>query len=141
MTKGCVCVNRKRIRSLVLMIICLCGLGACQQKKNTDILHLGLNAEIVEVDPENQLIYVVDYGENKVFGVKCGIDCKKLIADQEIIYVDYDTQDVSVIRFEDLTVGDKVVINAYGSQLNQIPEGIIEVEQIQLAAMQVEAAG
>lgn len=129
----------KRIIVLVLVMVCILTLSACNQKKNEDILHLGINAEIHEIDTDNQIVYVVDFGEEKVFGERCGIDCKQLIMNQEILYIDYDTEEVSFIQFADLAVGDKVVINAYESQLAGINDGVIEVEQIQLATQRLNA--
>ena len=127
----------KKLIALVLALAFVFALSACNKEENKDILHLGLNAEIVEIDATNQIVCVVDYGEDEVFGVKCLIDCKKLIADKEIIYVDNETGAVSLIRFSDLAVGDKVTINAYESQLSGISDGIIEVEQIQLATQRI----
>lgn len=129
----------KKIIDLVLVIVCVLTLSACNQKENKDILHLGINAEIVEIDTDNQIVYIVDFGEEKVFGARCGIDCKQLIMDQAILYVDYDTGEVSFIQFADLAVGDKVTINAYESQLASINDGMIEVEQIQLATQRLNA--
>lgn len=127
----------KKITALALIIICLYGLVACKQEENEDILHLGINAEIVDIDADSQIVYVADFGEDMVFGAKCAIDCNKLIAEQEILYVDYATEEVSPILFADLAVGDKVTINAYESQLNCIADGMIEVEQIQLATQRL----
>ena len=129
----------KRIIALALVIVCILALSACNQKENEDILHLGINAEIVEIDTDHQMVYVVDFGEEKVFGARCGIDCEQLIVDQEILYVDYDTEEVELIQFADLAVGDKVTINAYESQLSSITDGVIEVEQIQLATQRLNA--
>ena len=127
----------KRLITSLLALVCVFTLSACNQEENTDILHLGINAEIVEIDKVNQIVYVIDYGEDEVFGVKCPIDCKKLIADNEIFYVDNETEIVSLIQFSDLAVGDKVTINAYESQLSGISDGIIEVEQILLATQRL----
>ena len=129
----------KKIIALVLAIACILTISACNQKENEDILHLGINAEIVEIDTDNQIVYIVDFGEEKVFGARCSIDCKQLIIDQEILYVDYDTEEVSLIQFADLAIGDKVTINAYESQLASINDGVIEVEQIQLATQKLNA--
>ena len=129
----------KKIIALVLAIACILTISACNQKENEDILHLGINAEIVEIDTDNHIVYIVDFGEEKVFGARCGIDCKQLIIDQEILYVDYDTEEVSLIQFADLAIGDKVTINAYESQLASINDGVIEVEQIQLATQKLNA--
>ena len=121
--------------SIVVCIVCLFSLSACKQE---DVLHIGINAEIVDIDTDNQVVYVADYGEEKVFGMKCAIDCQKLIEDQEIIYVDYDTEKVSLIQFSDLVVGDKVTINVYESQLNSVSDDTFEVEQIQLATQRLD---
>ena len=127
----------KKFIALILAFAFVFALSACNKEENEDILHLGLNAEIVEIDATNQIVFVVDYGDEKVFGVKCPIDCKKLIADKEIIYVDNETKEVSLIQFSDLAVGDKVTINAYESQLNGISDGIIQVEQILLSTQRL----
>lgn len=124
----------KKIIASVLVIVCILNLSSCSQKENEDILYLGINAVIVEIDTDDQIVYVVDSGAEKVFGARCGIDCKQLIIDQEIVYVDCDTGEVSFIQFADLAVGDEVVINAYKSQLASMNDGVIEVKQIQLAA-------
>ena len=125
----------KKLIALAVTLVCLLALAACDKE---DVLHLGINAEVVEIDTEKQIVYVVDYGEEKVFGAKCAINCQNLIANQEIIYVDYDTEDVSLIQFADLAVGDKITVNAYKSQLDCIADGIIEVEQIQLATQRLD---
>lgn len=46
-------------------MVCILTLSACNQKENEDILYLGINAEIVEIDTDNQIVYVVDFGEKK----------------------------------------------------------------------------
>lgn len=61
-----------KLITVVLLLVCSLTLSACNREENEDILHLGINAEIVEIDTERQIVYVVDYGE-EVFGVKCGI--------------------------------------------------------------------
>ena len=43
----------KKIIALVLAIACILTISACNQKENEDILHLGINAEIVEIDTVN----------------------------------------------------------------------------------------
>ena len=64
------CKNKLMI--VVLLFVCGLTLSAYNPEENEEILHLGINAEIVEIDTERQIVYVVDYGE-EVFGVKCGI--------------------------------------------------------------------
>lgn len=131
----------KKLMTLLVMLACVFILSACHKEKNTDISHFGINAEIVEIDTVNQIVYVADDGEDGFFGVKSPIDCKKLIADENIIYVDYETEALSIIQFSDLAVGDKVIIEASESQLSGISDGIIEVEQIQLATQRLHIDG
>ena len=82
----------------VLMVVCILWLSGCG-KKEEDILHLGLNVKIVEIDSAEHIIYVSDMNENieKVFGEICAIDCSKAIERENIIYVNYeDANDVPV---------------------------------------------
>lgn len=126
----------KKILLSVLVLVCFLGLMGCSLKQDEDILHLGLNAEIVKIDPDNQIIYVADSSNEEVFGDMCAIDCKAAVANYEILYVDYDTEELFTIQFSDLNVGDKVIIGAYQSQLNQA-DGLIEVKQIQLSTQRL----
>lgn len=123
----------KKIVAVALLMLCVCGLAACRQDENEDALHNGINAEIVEIDADNQIVYVADIGTDTLFGKKCAVDCEKLIDNQKLIYVDYDTEEVMMISFSDLAIGDEVIIAAYEKQLDRIADGMIEVEQIQLA--------
>lgn len=129
----------KKLVVLALTLVCtLCPAG-CKQASSEDVFHLGLNAEIIEIDASNHIIYVSDIDESDVFGERCAIDCQKLITDQKIIYVDYNTLEVVLIEFSDLAVGDHVIINAYESQLNSIQDTreVEQVEQIQLGTQRL----
>ena len=105
---------------------------------------MGLNAKIVEIDLAEHIIYVSDTNENieKVFGEKCAIDCSKAIERENIIYVNYkDANDVQIISFEDLAVGDEVILNIYDSEIQNPKETVtvdaIVVEQIQLGTQRM----
>ena len=126
----------KKLLVLALALVCTLCMVGCKQENSEDVLYLGLNAEIIEIDTSNHIIYVSDIDESDVFGGRCAINCQKLMTNQEIIYVDYDTHEVAIIQFSDLAVGDQVIINAYESQLNSIQE-TIEVEQIQLGTQRI----
>ena len=56
----------KRVIAMALLFICLCGLIGCSQK-NDEVLHLGLNATIVEIDASNHILYVTDLGNDEIF--------------------------------------------------------------------------
>lgn len=125
------------------MVVCILWLSGCG-KKEEDILHMGLNAKIVEIDLVEYIIYVSDMNGDteKIFGKRCAIDCSKAIEGENIIYVNYeDANDVRIISFEDLTVGDEVILNIYDSELKNSKEAItadaIVVEQIQLGTQRM----
>ena len=126
----------KKVISILCTLVLAIGLAGCG-KDTEDVLHLGLNAEIVEIDTAKQIIYVTDTSKEGVFGEKCGINCYELIVPNNMIYVDYDTSEVSDIKFSDLQIGDAVIVNAYESQLKGVSDGIINVEQIQLATQRL----
>ena len=67
----------KRFAVWVLAMVCLLALIGCTKKD--EVLHLGLNAEILEIDANNQILYVRDSAKEGIFGGKCAIDCKELI--------------------------------------------------------------
>ena len=124
-------------------MVCILCMSSCG-KKEEDILHMGLNAKIVEIDLAGHIIYVSDMGGDteKIFGKRCAIDCSKAIEGENIIYVNYeDVNDVRIISFEDLTVGDEVILNIYDSELQNTKETItadaIVVEQIQLGTQRM----
>ena len=121
----------KRATALLLALLCACGLVGC--KKEPDVLHLGLNAEIIEIDGANQIFYVADPGSEDVFGERCGIDCTR----DSLMYVDYGTGELYFIQFEDFQVGDAVIIGAYDSQLAGLSDGTIPVKQIQLGTQRL----
>ena len=127
----------KKTAYIVFLLCFLLLFVGCGQK-NDDVLHLGLNATIIEIDASNHILYVADLGSSEVFGAKCAIDCKDLIEDEEIIYVDYETHELSIIQFSDLVVGDAVIINAYEKDLNTPEDSPLKVEQIQLATQRLD---
>ena len=128
----------KKFIALLLTLIYVLALVGCKKEEKDNILYCGLNAEIVEIDSTNKIVYVADLDADEVFGASCAIDCQKLIQNQKIIYVDYNTYDVSNIQFADLVVGDEIIINAYESQLNCVADAIITVEQIQLDTQRID---
>ena len=94
----------RRFLSIAFALLIMTSLTGCQ-KTDEDVLHLGLNAIIVEIDHENQLIYVSDTEHEDVFGGRAAIDCSKAIERDSIFYVDYDsdtTDNLSFIKLEDL---------------------------------------
>ena len=128
----------RRFLSIAFALLIMAALTGCQ-KTDEDVLHLGLNAIIVEIDHENQLIYVSDTEHEDVFGGRSAIDCSKAIDRDSIFYVDYDsdtTDNLSFIKLEDLMVGDMIVLGIYESELNGTDP--ILVEDIQLSTQRLD---
>lgn len=108
--------------------------GELQVVLQEERLHAGLNAEIVEIDAANQLIYVKDADENgvEIFGARCALDCSKAVENDVVIYVDFETAEVWSIHLDDLKIGDEVTLNLYDSEYNNARMGSAVIEQLQL---------
>ena len=128
----------RRFLSIAFALLIMTSLTGCQ-KTDEDVLHLGLNAIIVEIDHENQLIFVSDTEHEDVFGGRSAIDCSKVIERDSIFYVDYDsdtTDNLSFIKLEDLMVGDMIILDIYESELEGTDA--ILVEDIQLSTQRLD---
>lgn len=94
---------------------------------------MGLNAEVVEIDTENLILYVQDVDEQaEIFGQRCALDCKKASEKYRLIYVDYESEDVRDISFTEFRVGDSVIVSMYESQLEGAKDAAAQAEQVQL---------
>ena len=127
----------KRLFSILFVLLIVAGITGCKNTED-DVLHLGLNAIIVEIDHENQLIYVSDTEHEDVFGGRTAIGCSKAIERDSIFYVDYDsntTDNLRFIEFKELMVGDMIILGIYESELNGTDA--ILVEDIQLSTQRL----
>ena len=104
-------------------------------------LNLGLNAEIVEIDFNNQILYVKDIDtRDNVFGDRCAIDCSYAIKRDNLIYANYgDPNDVRTIEFDDFEVGDSIIIGMYDNEKEKAFNGSAIAEQIQLGTQRLSA--
>ena len=103
------------------------------------ILHLGLNAEIVDIDASNHILYVKDIDESAdVFGERCAINCNYAISRFNLLYANYnDANDVRTIGFSDFQVGDAIIIGLYDSEKENAFNGAVVAEQIQLGTQRL----
>lgn len=131
------------MRKLAAYILALCmatSIVGCEKpgsENRKDVLHLGLDAEILEIDADNRYIYVKGLdATNDYFGERCLIDCSRALDAYKVFYVEQaETESESVmqdISLNDLHVGDIIVLAAYENELNCPEDGAITVEQIQL---------
>lgn len=129
----------KKILAVVLALTCLLGLAGCT--KEEDVLHLGLNAEITEINADEYTLSVKDSadGSQSIFGEKTIIDCSKAVNEDNILYAKYDNEgDVRTIGFNDLMVGDKVILSIYDSELNDSQDECMVAEAVQLATQRLD---
>ena len=127
----------RRFLIILLSLLIVAAITGCK-KIEDDVLHLGLNAIIVEIDHENQLILVSDTEHEDAFGGRAAIDCSKAIERDSIFYVDYDsdtTDNLRFIEFEDLMVGDMIILGIYESELKGTD--VILAEDIQLSTQRL----
>ena len=127
----------RRFSVILFALLIVTGITGCK-KKEYDVLHLGLNAIIIEIDHDNQLIYVSDTEHEDVFGRRAAIACSKAIERDSSFYVDYDsntTDNLRFIEFKDLMVGDMIILGIYESELNGTDA--ILVEGIQLSTQRL----
>lgn len=121
---------------MLLLFVSSLALASCGQ--NEEILHMGLNAEIVDIDADKSILYVRDAGsESTVFGEKCALDCKEAIDGGKILYVNYEVEDVRSLDFDELLIGDMIIINLYDSEKESAKDNVAVAEQVQLATQRM----
>ena len=102
-------------------------------------LNLGLNAEIIDIDYDQKILYVKDIDESAgVFGDRCAIDCTYAISRYNLCYVNYgDPNDVRTIDFSTFEIGDAVIIGMYDSEKQNAFNGSAVAEQVQLGTQRL----
>ena len=91
---------------IILLVILIFSITACSKD---DVTHVGVNAEILEINITDKVLIVKGLGKNNMLGEKCYIDCKDQYT--YFIYVDNTSGEVTDIEFEDLIVGDKITVD------------------------------
>ena len=128
----------KKIIMALCIFICAFTLVACSGRQTNEPLTLGVNAIITEIDKENKIIFTKDNGEEGILGDDCLIDCSKI----PMIYCNYETQEVVDITFDDLQVGDELILTIRSSEIENLQKeddnkAKITVEQLQLGTQRI----
>jgi len=122
--------GRPPLAALILVVVLALGCGSlvsCQGQD--DVLHLGLDARILEIDPENSVLYVEGLGDDAgIFGSRCALDC----AGADLLHVNYETDELTTLDFSQFQVGDTVIVGLYDSQRADAENGTAQVESVQL---------
>lgn len=125
---------------LVSVVLCIAA-AACflTDPQKTDHFYGGLNAEIIEIDQNNNILYVRDINENaEVFGERCALDCNQAITTFKLLYADYDNfGDVRDIEFTDFQVGDSVIVTLADSEFKDALNNTAVAEQVQLGTQRM----
>lgn len=121
----------KKLRYIFELLIVATVLISCNSQEETK--HLGIDAEIVSIDTDGKILTVKDLSDNGIFGEASKIDCK----DSDIIYCNYKSQELKTINFEDLIVGDDIILEINESEFLKLKddkdsEQTIKINQVQL---------
>lgn len=101
----------KKFLALVLVFLIIFAVGCSKKAKEPDVLHLGVDCEILEIDSEKKILVLNGIGENeKIIGTGNKFDCTD--ADVNI--------EEKIMSFEDLKTGDYVAIGIYESEIEKI---------------------
>lgn len=106
-----------------------------------ETVHHGLNAEIVEIDENNNILYVKDIDESAdIFGDRCAVDCRYAISRYNLLYVDYGSADnVIDIEFNEFKVGDEIIIAlTETNKQNILSNNYTVANQIQLSTQRLD---
>ncbi len=127
----------KKAKTLVVILILTAlsltawfiGYHAC--KDDEPVLHLGVNAVILEINTDLQQLTARGTDTNSILGETCVISCSSA----DLIYCNYENGDVQTISFNDLLVGDDITLNVRESeiQLFKTSTDPLTIDQIQLA--------
>lgn len=121
-----------------LLLAVILALFCCGCKKE-DVLHAGLNAEILEVNVEDKTIRVRNLDRSgQLLLEECTFDCSEAEKEDLIIYVKYGTGDVTQLSLADLQPGDDVILWIYDSELSKAESGsIAKLYEIQLGTQRL----
>jgi len=98
----------KRVLFLSIAIaLFITGLAACSNDK--EAAHIGVNAEILEINTELKGFVVKSLDKNSILGDKCYVSCEN----PEIYYIhaDNQTKEVQTLAYEDFAVGDEITVD------------------------------
>lgn len=131
--------HSRKILSFLIAIIMILTLAACGQ--SDEVLRLGENFKIVDIDYEQMILTVKDLRIPPVIEGEFDLTCKGV----PIIYCNYEKADapeaLQDLDFDDLTVGDEIIVTVYEEQLESLKDPdsdkILKVNQIQLGTQRI----
>ena len=104
----------KRFLVFFLLVSLLTACGPQQQSASAgaEVQFWGLNAEVLEIDAENAVLYVKGLDAESALGERCALDCATALQNDRVFYVQYDSEgDIRPLTLDALLVGDKVTVS------------------------------
>lgn len=127
----------KKIAAMLCLLICFVTMASCSSSKD-NVLHLGVDAVIIEIDDTTKTITVKDSDQKGFLGQECLIDCSEI----PMIFCNYETHELKDISFDDLQVGDEIILSIQSSEIENFQKDSdtakIKVEQLQLGTQRIE---
>lgn len=124
----------KKYIFIITLVVFAMIFTACSSQ-NDDVLHLGLDAFVQEIDIEKNCI-TINGTDNDIF-VKssCEVSCD----DINMIYCNYKTGEIKRITIEDLQKGDEIILGVKESEMSKYinEKGVLKVEQLQLGTQRL----
>lgn len=130
------------MKKIVVFLFLISLLTACgqQQSVSAEVEFWGLNAEIVEIDTENSILYVKGLDAESALGERCALDCTTALENERVFYVKYDSDEgARVLSLSDLLVGDDVTVTLTESEAENAKENSAAVAaQVQLGTQRLD---
>lgn len=126
----------KKIAAMLCLLICLATMVSCGSSKD-DVLHLGIDAVITEIDDTTKTITVKGSDKKGFLQQECLIDC----SETPMIFCNYETHELKDISFDDLQVGDEIILSIQSSEIENFQKDSdtakLKVEQLQLGTQRM----
>ncbi len=84
-------------------ILVLFSVVSCGEKQ--DVLHMGVNAEILEIFKQEKIILVKGLDKNSILGDKCYVNC------ENAYFIEVIDGEAIDIRFNDFAIEDKITVD------------------------------
>ncbi|MDU5083533.1 hypothetical protein ACF3M2_16490 [Tissierella carlieri] len=94
---------RKSISLCLYFILALFILTSCEDKQ--DVVHMGVNAEILEISEQEKTMLVKGLDENSILGDKCYVKC------EDAYFIEVVDGKPIDITFDDFSVKDKITVD------------------------------
>lgn len=131
----------KKIAVFLLILLGILPLLLCCTRQ--EAMHFGSDAEILEIDLQNGTLKVRCL-EKSIKDTVVMVDCRSAAEGHQILYVEYETDQIEDISLADLQVGDTVALgmqeDAYQQLKNRQLTNGIEAYSVQLLTQRLRLA-